>query len=148
MAMKRATTRPASLAAITMLTFALLACSDAGEAPPMTIVGSTWKLMSVLSDSGTTAVPLGQVYTIAFVSDTLASGQIHCNTYSVSYRLLQTGLISFGPFAATKIYCPQPSLEADFRSAFKNPEILEFDRNYLRLRYAEQTKVMSFYRIQ
>ncbi len=140
--------RPASLTSVILLAFTVLACADAGDAPPMSIVGSTWKLMSVLSDSGTTAVPGNQTYTLAFMSDTLASGRIHCNTYFVNYRLQQSGLISFGPFSATEIFCTQPSLESEYRSAFENPDRLDFDRNYLRLHYDRQTKVLNFYRIR
>jgi heat shock protein HslJ len=123
-------------------------CSDDGADIATSILRTSWQLESIQSGTGTTVVPSGQVYTLNFVSDSLASGQVHCNTYLVSYQLQNSGNLAFGPFNTTKIYCPRPSLEDEYRLAFDNANSLDFDRSYLRLHYLNQTKVLVFHRSQ
>ena len=136
-----------------ILCFALLLnlflshCSDTGNAVSTSKQNSTWRLESIESGGHTTNISSNELYTFRFENDTLVTGQVYCNTYFTNYHLVPPDSISFGPFIATKIGCPLPSYQDEFRLAFDNANSLNFAGTQLRLYYLNRTRVLNFEKI-
>ena len=96
---------------------ALAACGSTAE-PPHPLDGTSWRLLSLQSmsdDQGTTTVDDPSKYTVEFGTDGRAAFRIDCNrgnsTWQASAASSDTGSLSFGPIATTRMACPQPSLD-------------------------------------
>ncbi len=127
-----------------LLNLFLSRCSDRGDAVSTSSQNSTWRLESIESGGHATSIPTNEVYSLHFENDTLVTGQVHCNTYLTNYRLVPPDSISFGPFNATKIGCPLPSNQDEFRLAFDNANSLKVAGTQLRLYYLNRTSVLNF----
>ena len=79
------------------------------------LTGTEWRLVAIdTSGSTTTLTPaLQQRHTIAFAEGGEATAQLDCNrgrsTWTAGRPNNGAGAISFGPFASTRMLCPQPS---------------------------------------
>lgn len=127
-----------------LLTVFLLCCSDSGNVISTPIQNSGWQLASITRGDSTSSIPVNEVYTLQFDNDSLVSGQVHCNTYSTNYHIVPPDSISFGPFIMTKIGCPLPSHQAEFRSGFDNANAIKTTSTQLRLYYLNRTRVLNF----
>ena len=128
-----------------LLTLFLICCSDRGNVVSTSIQYSAWRLDSFETGGYTLTVPGNEVYTLHFDNDSLVSGQVHCNTYFTSYHMVPPDSISFGPFNTTKILCPQPSNQAEFRLGFDNANAMKITTNQLQLYYMNRTRVLKFH---
>lgn len=127
-----------------LLSLVLTSCSDKGESVISPIQGSTWRLQSIQSWAQTIEIPSDEVYTLHFSTDTLVTGQVHCNTYFTGYHVVPPDSISFGPFNTTKIQCSQPSNQEEFRLAFENSNSFEAAGTQLLLYYMNRTRLLKF----
>lgn len=102
---------------------ALAACGPSAPAPHP-LDGTTWRLLSLESmsdEQGTTTVDDPYKYTVEFGTDGRAAFRIDCNrgsaTWQASASSPESGSLSFGPIATTRMACPQPSLEQKVSTA-------------------------------
>ena len=119
-------------------------CSDRGDVVSASIQNSAWRLESIESSGHTTSIPDNEPYTLHFDNDTLVSGQVHCNTYFTNYRFVLQDSIAFGPFIVTKMGCPLPSNQNEFRLAFDSANSINISSTQLRLYYQNRTKTLIF----
>lgn len=91
------------------------------------IVGTTW-VWSYLLVGGDGMVAPNQPgkFTLTFGTDGRAFGTTDCNSFNGSYTLGSDGIISFGPFASTMMYC-EGSQESAFTSELAQASRLSTD---------------------
>jgi heat shock protein HslJ len=83
------------------------------------LTGTRWRLVEVQSindDQGTTKTPDPGKFTVDFGADGRAAFQIDCNRGNGSWTATpsgndDSGTLTFGPIATTRMMCPQPSLD-------------------------------------
>ena len=100
---------------------ALAACGSAAAADPLT--GTSWQLVGIDSmapaEEPSTTIDDPSKYTVTFGKDGSAAFQVDCNrgssTWQAAPAASDSGALSFGPIALTRMFCPQPS--ADTRVA-------------------------------
>ncbi len=124
--------RTTASAAVIFLTAVapLVACGS--EAPPRTLTGTSWELVSVqsMADAEATEVPDPGKFTVEFGEDGKAYFQLDCNRGNGAYTAEpsgdgDSGSLTFGPIAVTQMFCPQPSMDQQVTSS------LEHVRTYL-----------------
>jgi heat shock protein HslJ len=106
-----------------VLVLTLAACGSTAE-PPHPLDGTSWRLLSLESmsdEQGTTTVDDPSRYTVEFGTDGRAAFRIDCNrgnsTWQAEAASSDSGSLSFGPIATTRMACPQPSLENEVSKA-------------------------------
>jgi heat shock protein HslJ len=111
---------------------ALTAGCGSASPPPHPLDGTRWRLVSMesMSDAqGTTTVDDPAKYTVDFGPDGRAAFRIDCNrgsgTWQATAAAPDSGSLTFGPIAVTRMACPQPSLENRVATA------LGYVRSYL-----------------
>ena len=100
-----------------VLALALAGCGPATAADPLT--GTSWHLMSIESmapaEEPSTTIDEPGLYTVTFGDDDRATFQVHCNrgssTWQAAAAAPDSGSLSFGPMALTRMMCPQPSAD-------------------------------------
>jgi heat shock protein HslJ/uncharacterized membrane protein len=111
---------------------------DGGEAGAAgaELTGIAWRLVTIRRP-GETAQPVGpdQRYTIEFGSDGRFFGLAHCNRYTGGYRLPEPGRVEFSAAAATRMACPEPSLDSEFLRALGGSVRYERSGRELELHY-------------
>lgn len=98
-------------------------CSSASAADPLT--GTTWQLLSIESmapdEQPDTTIDDPSKYTVTFGDDGRAAFQVDCNRGSSSWEAgaaaPDSGTLSFGPIALTRMFCPQPSADTQVAAA-------------------------------
>ena len=96
---------------------ALTACGPSSP-PDRPLHGTNWRLVSLESmsdEQGTTAVDDPGKYTVSFGADQRVAFRIDCNRGNSTFQAApggpDSGTLTFGPIALTRMFCPQPSLE-------------------------------------
>ncbi len=113
------------------------------------IQNTSWRLQSFHADSiQVDSIPSGHIYSIQFSDSTVASGRNDCNTYYISYQVSSSGDISFSGYGATKILCPEPTIDSEFKSALLEVNRVSISGNQLKLQNTEQTKILVFVKVQ
>lgn len=87
--------------------------------PPQTsdIVGQTWVWeRNIIGGDGVVPVAKPGKFSITFGTDGNVSGTTDCNGFGGEYKIGSDGIISFGPFMSTLMYC-EGSQETDFTSS-------------------------------
>lgn len=92
----------------------------AGSTPPpqtSDIVGQTWMWeRNIIGGDGVVPVAKPGKFSITFGADGRLSGATDCNGFGGEYKIGSDGIISFGPFMSTLMYC-EGSQEQDFTSS-------------------------------
>jgi len=95
----------------------LVGCGSAAGSDPLT--GTTWRLVSIESMSNEqpgTTIDDPAKYTVTFGKDERAAFQVDCNrgngSWTAAAAASDSGSLTFGPIALTKMFCPQPSVDA------------------------------------
>lgn len=94
-------------------TLALTGCMTVPDSHPL--AGTEWQLVAIdTSGSTTTLTPALQArHSLRFADGREVTAQLDCNrgrsTWSAQDPANGSGTITFGPFASTKMMCPQPS---------------------------------------
>jgi heat shock protein HslJ len=119
---------PGALGAVVAL--GVVGC-DAAAATD-SIVGTTWQLLqieSMTSEQPSTNIADPTKYTVMFGDDGQAVFQIDCNRGSGTFQIVaaadDSGGLTFGPIAVTRMFCPQPSDDTKVAAA------LGYVRSYL-----------------
>ena len=99
---------------------AMVTCGESGAASTP-LAGSGWKLTSIESPAGSTTVDDPAAFTVAFDADGRAAFRLDCNRGGGSWQATaetpDSGTLSFGPIAVTRMMCPQPSLDTRVSAA-------------------------------
>ena len=106
-------------------------CGSADSAIPL--VGTSWQLLSIESmapdEQPGTTIDDPTKYTVTFGEDGRAAFRVDCNRGSSSWRsdatMGDSGSLTLGPIALTRMLCPQPSVDARVAAA------LDAVRSYL-----------------
>lgn len=117
------------LAAVTAVNLA--GCGSAAASDPLT--GTTWRLLSIESmapeEQPSTTIDDPSKYTVTFGDDGRAAFQVDCNRGNASWESSaaapDSGALTFGPIALTRMMCPQPSEDTRVAAA------LGYVRSYL-----------------
>ena len=98
-------------------------CGRAAASDPLT--GTSWQLLSIESmapgeQPGTTIADPSK-YTVSFGDDGRAVFTVDCNRGNSSWRTdsagVDSGTLTFGPIALTRMFCPQPSNDTEVAAA-------------------------------
>lgn len=115
-------------------------CDAAAATDP--IVGTTWQLLqieSMTSEQPSTSIADPTKYTVMFGDDGQAVFQIDCNRGSGTFQRASaaddSGSLTFGPIAVTRMFCPQPSDDTKVATAlgYVRSYLLSSGRLYLSL---------------
>lgn len=98
-------------------------CGSAAAADPLT--GTSWQLISIESmapeEQPSTTIADPSKYTVTFGDDGQAVFQVDCNrgnsTWQFSASGPDSGSLTFGPLALTRMMCPQPSADTQVAAA-------------------------------
>ncbi len=82
--------------------------------PSSELAGTTWVWKHNIIGGDAIATPKNpEKFSITFGADGNVSGTTDCNGFGGEYKLASEGIVSFGPFMSTMMYC-EGSQEADF----------------------------------
>lgn len=98
-------------------------CAAAAASDPLT--GTSWQLLSIESmapgEQPGTTIPDPSRYTVSFGDDGRAVFTVDCNrgnsTWQAEVSGTDSGSLTFGPIALTRMFCPQPSADAEVAAA-------------------------------
>ncbi len=100
----------------------LSGCNAAGSSDPL--IGTTWKLTGIESMSEEqpgVEIADPAKYTVTFGADGRAGFLVDCNrgnsTWQTDAAATDSGSLTFGPIALTRMMCPQPSDDAKVAAA-------------------------------
>lgn len=81
---------------------------------PQLLKGTTWIWEKTIMRDGSANMPKKpDVFTITFGTDDRISGKTDCNGFGGTYKLGSDGVLTFGPFMSTLMYC-EGSQEREF----------------------------------
>lgn len=111
------------LFALPVIALALTACGKAAASDPLT--GTTWHLTGITSmapnEEPNTTIDDPSLYSVTFGDDGRATFQVHCNRGSSTWQSTasapDSGSLTFGPIALTRMFCPQPSADTKVAAA-------------------------------
>ncbi len=111
------------LAAALAVTAAGAGCGSEAAADPLT--GTTWQLVGIESmapgEEPSSTIEDPSEYTVTFGDDGKAGFRIDCNrgnsTWKTKSSASDSGSLTFGPIALTRMMCPQPSMDAKVAAA-------------------------------
>lgn len=106
----------AAMAATAVFTVTGCETADAATDP---LAGTTWQLLSIESmapdEELSVAIDDPAKYTVAFSDDGRGAFRVDCNrgsgTWQATAAAPDSGALSFGPIALSRMHCPQPSQE-------------------------------------
>ena len=103
--------------------------TNAGTRPvlaaPEPLTGTSWQLMSIESmapaEQPSTTIDEPGLYRVTFGDDGRATFQVHCNrgssTWQAEAAAPDSGSLTFGELALTRMFCPQPSADTKVAAA-------------------------------
>ncbi len=111
------------VAALALSSLALTACGPAKPADQLT--GTSWQLLGIDSmapaEEPSTTIDEPGLYMVTFGDDGRATFQVHCNrgssTWHAEAAAPDSGSLTFGELALTRMYCPQPSADTKVAAA-------------------------------
>ncbi len=111
------------LFALPVAALALSGCGSAAAPEPLT--GTSWQLMSIESmapaEQPSTMIDEPGLYRVTFGDDGRATFQVHCNrgssTWQAEAAAPDSGSLTFGELALTRMFCPQPSADTKVAAA-------------------------------
>lgn len=103
---------------VTWIAIGAVAVAMAGSAGAShdELTGTRWQLVSIDTGDGPTDVDTPRNYTMAFGADGNTAFRVDCNRGVGSWQATppaapsESGSLSFGPIALTRMACPEPSL--------------------------------------
>ena len=111
------------LFALPVAALALSGCGSAAAPEPLT--GTSWQLLSIESmapaEQPSTTIDEPGLYRVTFGDDGRATFQVHCNrgssTWQAEAAAPDSGSLTFGELALTRMFCPQPSADTKVAAA-------------------------------
>jgi heat shock protein HslJ len=124
-------------------------CGSAAASDPL--AGTTWQLLSIESmttEQPTTTIGDPAAYTVTFGDDGQAAFQIDCNrgsgTFQSSAAADDSGSLTFGPIALTRMFCPQPSEDNKVTAALGNVRTYLLSNGQLHLSLLADSGIMHW----
>ena len=113
------------LTAVTLAAVAASCATGCSAAEPSDrLTGTTWRLLnieSMTSEAPGTSIEDPAEYTVTFGQDGKAGFRVDCNrgnsSWSADPLVGDSGKLSFGPIALTRMMCPQPSVDTEVAKA-------------------------------
>jgi para-nitrobenzyl esterase len=114
------------IAAVAVGTAAALATAGCGPARTLDpLAGTSWELVSIESmapdEQPSTTIDDPGKYTVSFGGDGRAVFTVDCNRGNSSWQAdaaaPDSGSLTLGPIALTRMFCPQPSADAEVAAA-------------------------------
>ena len=111
------------LFALPVAALVLSGCGSAAVPEPLT--GTSWQLLSIESmapaEQPSTTIDEPGLYRVTFGNDGRATFQVHCNrgssTWQAEAAAPDSGSLTFGELALTRMFCPQPSADTKVAAA-------------------------------
>lgn len=95
------------------------------------LIDSSWQLMQI---EGRMVNPDGDSFTLNFAADNTVSGKGDCNRLSGTYQSdKDTGKLTFGPMASTRMMCPNQAQEDVFVRLVNTIDSYKIEKNLLLL---------------
>lgn len=136
---------------VVFLAAVLFSAGCAASPEPRELAGTSWRLVTLESfddAQGATQVPDPAKFTLEFTADDQAAFLLDCNrgrsTYTAEPSGDEEGSLSFGPIAATRMACPQPSLDREVSTALENVRGYRFIGERLHLSLQADGGVLTF----
>jgi heat shock protein HslJ len=128
---------------------AFIGCSDHGlDSNAIQLQNAVWILQSFETVGGTTdAISDGRIYSIAFLSDSIAQVRADCNNCTAIYHAHPANTISqisVGNLLCTEIYCGPQSRDSQFLNALRAASSYTIHGNMLRVLYNQGQQVSNF----
>ncbi|MEI7915429.1 MAG: META domain-containing protein [Mycobacteriaceae bacterium] len=107
----------------TALALTAAGCAAAAASDPLT--GTSWQLLGIDSmapgEQPGTTIPDPSRYTVSFGDDGRAVLTVDCNRGNSAWQAevsgTDSGSLTFGPIALTRMFCPQPSADTEVAAA-------------------------------
>lgn len=103
-----------------------LPAGSAAPGDPKQLVGIWMWQKTVMSDGSVITPKKSGVFALTLTADGKASGKTDCNGFGGEYTVGSDGILSFGPFMSTQMYC-QGSQETDFSGPLAKANKYSFD---------------------
>lgn len=111
------------LFALSVAALAVPGCGSTAAPEPLT--GTSWQLLSIESmapaEQPSTTIDEPGLYRVTFGDDGRATFQVHCNrgssTWQAESAAPDSGSLTFGELALTRMFCPQPSADTKVAAA-------------------------------
>lgn len=118
---------------------------DMVNRPQMEITQASWGWEKTSMKDGSELVPQKpESFTLTFSEDGSFSGTTDCNNFSGTYTLSSDGIIAFGPFMSTLMFC-EGSQETEFTSRLSEAEKIVFtDDGKMEIKLAYEAGSMMF----
>lgn len=95
---------------------------------PKALIG-TWEWQKTLKADGTTVLPKKSgIFMLTFAADGNVSGKTDCNGFGGTYKLGSDGVLTFGPFMSTLMYC-EGSQENEYNTTLAGASRSTIDGN-------------------
>jgi len=127
----------------------MVGCGSATASDPIT--GTTWQLLSIesmTSEQPTTMIADPAKYTVTFGDDGRAAFQVDCNrgsgTFQTAAAADDSGSLTFGPIALTRMFCPQPSDDTRVAAALGNVRSYLLSNGQLHLSLLADSGIMHW----
>jgi len=138
------------LVLVPVLVLAAAGCGTAGASDPLT--GTSWQLLGIESmapgEQPPTAIADPTRYTVSFGDDGRAVFTVDCNrgnsTWHAETSGTDSGTLTFGPIALTRMFCPQPSADTEVAAALSQVRGYLISDGKLHLSLAADSGVMHW----
>ena len=125
-------------------------CGSGGSADPLT--GTSWQLMRIESmapdEQPDTTIDDPAKYTVSFSGDGRAEFQVDCNRGNAAWQAAasgpDSGSLTFGPIALTKMACPPPSSDTAVAAALSRVRSYLLSDGKLHLSLEADSGIMHF----
>lgn len=115
------------------------------------LVGTTWRLLSIESmtdEQPATTIDNPSEYTVTFGDDGNAGFRVDCNrgnsTWKTEAAADDSGTLTFGPIALTRMMCPQPSADTQVAAALGRVRSYLLSDGKLHLSMEADSGIMHF----
>ena len=103
-----------------------LPAGSAAPGNPAALVGTWVWQKTVMSDGSVITPKKPGVFALTLTSDGRASGKTDCNGFGGDYKVGSDGVLTFGPFMSTLMYC-EGSQEGEFNGPLSKAQRYSFD---------------------
>lgn len=110
---------------------------------PQMVLNKTWRWVSTLTPVEKITVPEPDRYTILLSDSGRLQAQFDCNSGGGNYEIAH-GKLSFGPLLATRMACPQDSLDYRFMKDLQRVKLFFLQEGELYLELPMDSGTMRF----
>ncbi|MGY6277261.1 META domain-containing protein [Methylomonas sp. MgM2] len=131
----------------------LSGCADTGQTKatstrsrdPQSVIGKTWQWVGTVTPVETIDVKQPERYTLYFAETGRLEARFDCNSGGGRYEISE-GKLSFGPLMATRMACPEDSLDYVFTKHLNDVDSFFVDGDSLYLELPADSGTLQFRR--